>query len=198
MDTTPKLMTRRETENQWGLYEAAVGNISTEKLHKLAWASVPVLADEIRQMDVFDFEKHTDHAIAYAVRHAALLRLMSLEHQEVAALDRETVDEIYTQAREVAERRFSPSNGRCQYCDTKKGDEAGGLHLLFDWDNLQPGDVLWDGEAWLACRECNWDYLNGRPVIAPENSIIVEGKSWSRTAYWYIILSKIEKGENVT
>ena len=115
---------------------------------------------------------------------------------ERLALDRETVNEIYAQAHEAAERRFSPSNGRCPYCDTKRGDEAGGLHLLFDWEHLQPGDVLWDGEAWLACRRCNW--TDGKPVIVPEGSIVIEGASWSRTAYWYIILSQIEKGENVT
>jgi len=85
METIPKLLTRQETENQWGLYETAVGDISPEKLHELAWASVPTLADEIRQMDVFDFDKYTDHAIAYAVRHAALLRVVRLENQEVLA-----------------------------------------------------------------------------------------------------------------
>lgn len=86
MNTTPKLMTRMETENQWALYKAAVGEIPPGRLYELAWSDVPSLEDEIRQMDdVFDFGKHTAHAVAYAVRHAALLQVVSLENQEVLA-----------------------------------------------------------------------------------------------------------------
>lgn len=85
MNTTPKLMTKEETENQWGLYEAAVGEVPPEQLRGLAYAKVPDLADEIRQMDVFDFEKYTADAIAYEIRHAALYRLVDLERQEVPA-----------------------------------------------------------------------------------------------------------------
>lgn len=113
---------------------------------------------------------------------------------EYLAQERETANETFDLAREAAERRFSPGNDRCQYCDTKQVDEDGGLHLLFDWEHLQPGDVLWDGEAWMPCRECNWG--DGRPIIVPGNSIVIEGESWSQTAYWYIVLSEIEKGEN--
>jgi hypothetical protein len=85
MNTTPKLMTRTERENQWGLYLAAMGEIPPERLRELAWSDVPSLEDEIRQMDVFDFEKYTVHAIAFEIRHAALHRLMDLERQEVPA-----------------------------------------------------------------------------------------------------------------
>lgn len=86
MNTTPKLMTRTERENQWGLYLAAMGEIPPERLRELAWSDVPSLEDEIRQMDdVFDFEKYTVHAIAFEIRHAALLQVVSLERQEVPA-----------------------------------------------------------------------------------------------------------------
>jgi len=108
---------------------------------------------------------------------------------EHLALDREMVNEIYAQAREIAERRFSPSPDRCQYCDTKADDEDGGLHLLFDQDDVQPGDVLWDGEWWLACRECNWDYEKGKPHRIPKGADVMKGEKWFPTAHWSVITS---------
>lgn len=104
---------------------------------------------------------------------------------------RETFNEIRTQAREVAKRRFSPGAGRCPYCDTKQGDEDGGLHLLFDRGDVQPGDVLWDGEFWLACRHCNWDFERGKPYRIPEGAIIMEGEKWYPTAHWSVITSAV-------
>lgn len=120
---------------------------------------------------------------------------------EYLALDRETVREMDTQARQKAERRFSfsPGNDRCPYCDTKQGDEAGGLHLLFDWEHLQPGDVLWDGEAWMSCRHCNWK--DGNPVRVPEGAIVMEGYHTQRvpgTQFIHIpieLLVTIQEGE---
>lgn len=64
------------------------------------------------------------------------------------------------------------NNGRCSCCGTGPGDPDRGLHLLFDWGHLQPGDVLWDGEAWMPCRKCNWQ--DGRPRHAPEGAIVME------------------------
>jgi hypothetical protein len=108
---------------------------------------------------------------------------------ERLALDRETVDEFYAQARLAAEQRLSPSPDRCQYCDTKRGDEDAGLHLLFDWEDVQPGDVSWDGEAWMPCRHCNWDFERGRPHRVPEGAIVMEGVGWSRAACLSAIIS---------
>lgn len=108
---------------------------------------------------------------------------------EYLAQERETANETFDLAREAAERCFSPSADRCPYCGTKRGDEDGGLHLLFDWQHVQPGDVLWDGEFWLACRHCNWDHQNGKPYRTPEDSIVMEGFGWFRTAHWSVITS---------
>lgn len=83
MNTTPKLMTRQETERQWELYKAAVGEIPPERLRGLAFSKVSDLEIVIGQMDVFDFERYTAHAIAYEVRHAALRRVTDLEGQGI-------------------------------------------------------------------------------------------------------------------
>jgi len=78
-------MTRTETERQWELYKAAVGEIPPERLRGLAFSKVSDLETVIAQMDVFDFERYTAHAIAYEVRHAALRQVVDLEESGVPA-----------------------------------------------------------------------------------------------------------------
>jgi len=109
---------------------------------------------------------------------------------EYLALDREDFNEMLAQAREIAERRFSPGDDRCPRCDTKVDDEDSGLCLLFDWEHVQPGDVSWDGELWTPCRRCNWK--DGRPVRVPKGAIVMGG-------YYYHIEQFIEaqKGEKL-
>ena len=58
----------------------------------------------------------------------------------------------------------------CTYCPT---DGMTGWHTITDWEDAQPGDVLYDGELWMACRRCNWN--GGQPLHQPEGAITILG-----------------------
>ena len=64
----------------------------------------------------------------------------------------------------------------CQSCHTIPGgdDPSAGWDII-DWDDATPGDIVWDGEVWQACRACNWDYENGHSLHIPEGAHVLNG-----------------------
>lgn len=58
-------------------------------------------------------------------------------------------------------------------CACCPSDEMAGWHILTDWEDARPGDILYDGELWMACRDCNWN--GGHPLHQPEGAIVIQG-----------------------
>jgi hypothetical protein len=58
-------------------------------------------------------------------------------------------------------------------CHFAPDDPLWGWHLMTDWDDAQPGDILYDGELWMACRNCNWG--DGKPLYVPDGAVGVKG-----------------------
>lgn len=70
-------------------------------------------------------------------------------------------------------------------CHFMPDDPVWGWHLMTNWDDAQPGDILYGGELWMACRQRNWD--DGKPLFAPDGAIEIKGYGlnaipWDKTS----------------
>ena len=94
---------------------------------------------------------------------------------EYLAMERETARETYDFLQRQASRCTAISPDRCRYCNSRGDDGPSAGWCIIDWDDATPGDIVWDGELWQACRDCNWDWDSGKPRHTPEDALVLEG-----------------------
>lgn len=94
---------------------------------------------------------------------------------EYLAMERETANETFDLLQQNRASGSALSSDHCLYCDTRpdSGDPTSGWHLMFDWEEINPGDVVYASELWMACRRCNWQ--DGAPVHIPDGAVILKG-----------------------
>lgn len=120
--------------------------------------------------DIFDglakvYNLDTGMAIISQPIQAGTSRDAAIEVAEEMAGEVQEIDAIFNAAEACS-------------CTALEGDPMTGWHLMRNWAEAQPGDILYDGELWMACRCCNWgDGL-------PHDAIIlsVPGGLWAMQA----------------